>query len=208
MQFFANGDYDSRFEDTSCCYAQLGSRSDDGSGGKPCCSGCSCCIVCKEHQNSGNGGNCPCHCSNCLCNGGSDRIGEKSGFLPCKSQYLKEKCGCLYNCTCTRDESGKLVWNPAVLCSCGPDECGKSVTQICFYPSTTFACNKCGETDCRETWFLPDSDEDSDEDGRENSGPCMLPFLGKFLHLFWNICLMPFLYDVFVNMQYNICVEF
>ena len=40
---------------------------------------------------------------------------------------------------------------------------------------------------------------DSGEDGRENSGPCRRPFSGKFLLLFWNICLMPFVYNIFVN---------
>ena len=34
---------------------------------------------------------------------------------------------------------------------------------------------------------------------RENSGPCKLPSLGKYLHFFWNICLVPYFYEIFVD---------
>ena len=36
---------------------------------------------------------------------------------------------------------------------------------------------------------------------RENSGTCKLPSLGKYLHFFWNICLVPYLYEIFVYMK-------
>ena len=48
-------------------------------------------------------------------------------------------------------------------------------------------------------WVLCVCCSDSDEDVRQNSGSCTLPFSGKFLLLFWNICVMPFLYNIFVN---------
>ena len=36
---------------------------------------------------------------------------------------------------------------------------------------------------------------------RDNSGSdCKPPSLRKFLHYFWNICLVPYLYEIFVNM--------
>ena len=38
--------------------------------------------------------------------------------------------------------------------------------------------------------------DDPDKEGRQNSGLCLWPFSGKFLHLLWNICLMPFLYGI------------
>ena len=34
---------------------------------------------------------------------------------------------------------------------------------------------------------------------RENSGPWKQPLLGKYLHFFWNICLVPYLYEIFVD---------
>jgi hypothetical protein len=34
---------------------------------------------------------------------------------------------------------------------------------------------------------------------RENSGPSKLPSLGKYLLFFWNICLIPYLYEIFVD---------
>ena len=49
------------------------------------------------------------------------------------------------------------------------------------------------------------SDYDSGEDGRQNSGPCTLPFSGKFLLLFWNVCIMPFLYNIFAKCVINSC---
>ena len=134
---------------------------------------------------------CCCSDSEIIVNAKGERFFKcKNMQEPIKIRTTLPKCYCSRCFSDPDSDSDEDFWDKKVNCTCpeipDSDEDFINCRHCGRYHERYICCNK--------------GNPNRDRDGRENSGPCMLPFSGKFLHLFWNICLMPFLYGIFVNM--------